>query len=104
MVPQGLQVLESGSVQEHKSTRVLPPVHWSVADVQAWLQRSKIVTGAQAPSGLTGRELVRMTPASMAGLLAGGDEKAGAALFKALRDEIARAARFKSQQAKGGGR
>lgn len=99
-MPQGLQVLESGSVHEHKSARVLPPVHWSAADVQAWLQQCKVAAAHhhQAPSGLTGRELVRMTPASMAGLLAGGDEKAGAALFKALRDEIARAARLKSQQ------
>lgn len=88
-------------MQEQKNLRVVPPVHWTQADVQAWLQRSKVPT-AQAPGGLTGRELVRMTPASMAGLLAGGDERAGQTLFKALRDEIARAARFKVQQAKAG--
>lgn len=93
--------MESGSVQESKSSRVLAPVHWSAADVQAWLIRSKVPT--QAPSGLTGRELVRMTPASITGLLAGGDERAGAALFKALRDEIAKAARVKAKQRGAGG-
>mmetsp|Transcript_56845 Transcript_56845/g.133839 ORF Transcript_56845/g.133839 Transcript_56845/m.133839 type:complete len:209 (+) Transcript_56845:125-751(+) len=100
-VPKGLSWDGDGVVRNHVVKRAIPPGQWAYADIVAWLARVKggAFAGGHVPEGLSGRELVRMTPHALARLLPPAarrghhEAEAAKALFHAIRDEVARVKR-----------
>jgi kinesin family protein 2/24 len=95
-----LEVGADGTVRDVPPPRLVPPAMWRPAELRSWLRSVRngafAAAADAAPEWLAGRDFARMMPAALAGMLCGGDDAAGGALYDAFRDAVAKAAAAKA--------